>query len=295
MRHLALLLACAAACVTPALAEEDPQPGTHDSRIRFVVYDPGNVVRVLATDLRSTMIQLSSDERVEPQSIALGDETAWQVAPLGNLIFIRPKASPGRETNMQVVSTRKDGAHRIYQFELVPQPTTATDPVYAVNFRYPRDVVLARRKAAEERAERMAADLARQRLAVDLFYGPRNWRYCARGAAAIQPSEVSSNGVVTTFRFPANVKAPAIYEVVEDGTPGGHEQLVEAQAREDFLVVHGISNVWRLRLGNYVADVARSQSLTTCAIARGFIPVGIDYRTGTTSPEIIRSIRSHRQ
>ena len=35
-----------------------------------------------------------------------------------NLLFVKPSTAPARPTNMQVVTLRKDGQQRIYQFDL---------------------------------------------------------------------------------------------------------------------------------------------------------------------------------
>src|SRR5262245_14812265 len=198
MKHAIIFVLVAGAALTRvAVAEEDPRPGTHDPRVRWVSYDPINVVKVVATDLRSTMIQFATDETVTV--VACGDQQAWAWQKAGNLLFIKPSVFPGRRSNMQVVTARQDGTRRVYQFELDPQDT-AGQPVFGINFRYPDDVAEKRKKEATEAAAQRDTDMARERLDVDLFYGTRNWKYLARGSTAIQPSEVSDNGNATVFR-----------------------------------------------------------------------------------------------
>lgn len=264
---------------TPAIAEEDPHPGAHDPRVRYVAYDPLNVVEVVATDLHSTMIQFGTDETVDV--VAIGDQSAWAWSKVRNLLFIKPSVSPARASNMQVITLRKDGTQRVYQFDLRGQPADATAPVFGIDFSYPTDVAASRRRAAQERAAAAEADIAKQRLLADYYYGDRNWRYVARGSYAIQPSEVSDNGETTAFRFPGNSPMPVIYRI----TPDGKEQIASVSVDGDIAVVHGTAAAWRLRMGDAVCDVWNL----------GFDPIGQNPKTGTTSPDVIRTVRGGRR
>jgi type IV secretion system protein VirB9 len=259
----------------PAVAEEHPRPGAHDARVRYVTYDPLNVVEVVATDLHSTMIQFGTDESVDV--VAIGDQTAWAWNKVRNLLFIKPSVAPARPSNMQVITLRKDGSQRVYQFDLSGQSSDAATQVFGINFTYPGDIAAARQKAADEKAAAAEADSARQRLLADYYYGNRNWRYIARGSYAIQPAEVSDNGETTAFRYPGNTPMPAIYWV----TPDGKEQLASVSTDGEIAVVHGVSAAWRLRLGGQVCDVWNV----------AFDPVGQNPRTGTTSPDVVRTVR----
>jgi type IV secretion system protein VirB9 len=259
----------------PAIAEEDPHPGVHDARVQYVTYDPTNVVELVATDLHSTMIQFGADETVDV--VAIGDQTAWAWSKVRNLLFIKPSVSPARPSNMQVITLRKDGSQRGYQFDLRGQSANAASPVFGINFTYPVDVASAHKKAAEDKAATAEADIAKQRLLADYYYGDRNWRYVARGSFAIQPAEVSDNGETTAFRFAGNTPMPAIYRIA----PDGKEQIASASTAGDIAVVHGTSAAWRLRMGADVYDIWNV----------GFDPVGQNPMTGTTSPDVVRTLR----
>jgi len=274
-----LVVIANAVLVLPVMAEENPQPGLHDARVRYVAYDPLNVVKVVATDLHSTMVQFGDDETVDV--VAIGDQTAWAWNKVRNLLFIKPSVSPARSSNMQVITLRKDGSQRVYQFDLSGQSADAASPVFGINFSYPGDLAVARRKAADEKAAAAEADIAKQRLLADYYYGNRNWRYVARGSYSIQPAEVSDNGETTAFRFPGNTPMPAIYQI----TPDGKEQIASASADGEIAVVHGISAGWRLRMGGAVCEIWNV----------GFDPIGQNPRTGTTSPDVVRSVRGGRR
>ena len=306
-QRLALVLLAGCAVAGPAFAVEDPKPGTLDPRVRTVPYNPMNPVRVVGTTFTSTQIIFAVGETIT--HIAVGDSDAWLPQPVGNLLFIKP-VEVRMPTNMQVVTARPDGSVRSYQFELIARPiapnassqvasldgtvpgaaASSTTP-FAIQFVYPDDA----RQAALEKRQRDAASAderkAEARLAVDYFYGPRNWRYAAQGSRAIEPSEVSDNGRVTAMRFPGNMTLPTIYAVSPSakaprycGDPDastGIESIVPYSMRADVAVISTIAPEFRLRYGDQVVRVIN------CA----FDPIGQNPRTGTTSPEIVRKVK----
>ena len=274
MKTLTLALTISTILAAPLFAEETPSPGKADARVQHVVYDPNNVVRVLGTQLRSTLIKFGPEENIV--LVAIGDRDAWAWQKAKDLLFIKPSISPARDSNMQVVTALPNGQQRIYQFALVGQPGTAVDPVYGINFSYPADIAAARRQAYEERRRETSSDAARQRLIVDLLYGARNWDYLGRGSPAIAPYQVSDNGETTVFRFPGNTKLPAVYEL----TPDGHEQMASSTVTNDLVVVHDTAPGFVLRLGKAVYDVWNV----------GYNPVGFNPRTGTVSPDVVRAV-----
>ena len=101
----------------------------------------------------------------------------------------------------------------------------------------------------------------------------------AKGSTATQPAEVSDNGETTAFRFPGNTRQPVIYQM----TPDGKEQIAAtSRCGNDIVIAHGTAAGWRLRMGGEVVDIWNV----------GFDAVGQNPFTGTTSPEIVRTIRS---
>jgi len=280
MRRATLLaMAAVMALTVPALAEEDPRPGLHDPRVRSVVYEPTNVVEVVATDLRSTMVEFGADETVNV--VAIGDRDAWAWSKVRKPAVHQARRIAGTSLEYAGRHGAPDGKQRVYEFDLHGQPEDAAPPVFSITFTYPAEAAAAHREAAQERAAAAEADLARQRLLADFYYGVRNWRYVARGSRVIQPAEVSDNGETTAFRFPGNAPMPAVYQVMPDGS----EQIADVSVAGDIAVVHRTAAAWRLRMGSEVCDVWNL----------GFDPVGQDPRTGTTSPDVIRTVRRARR
>lgn len=285
---LALLAAGTAAAGTaapplsrPALALQEPVPAPRDPRVRTVVYDEMNVVRLSGTVLASTQVVFSPDEEIT--QVAVGDAQAWIVAPTGNLLFVKP-AEERAPTNMQVVTRRPDGSRRSYQFELRARSGGVergeAGAVFKVQFRYPTDERAAAAARAAEARGASAARAASDRLDVDHFYGPRNWRYSARGSAAVEPLEVSDNGRLTAFRFPGNAEVPVIYAVAPDGS----EAIAPRTVRGELVLVHATAAQFRLRRG---AEVL-------CVFNHAFDPVGRNPGTGTVTPEVSRGVRRPR-
>ena len=286
------LLACAAVSV-PAHAEQQPIKGRYDPRMRVVAYNSMNPVTVNGTTFISTQITFAVGEKII--HVAIGDDDAWMKMPADNLLFIKP-VEVRAPTNMQVVTVRPDGTQRSYPFVLIARAGSSaagaqvasldgTTPAaaqsatpFGIQFVYPgdaREEALARRRQQAAGASERTAE---SRLAVDYFYGPRNWRYTAQGSQALEPAEVSDNGQVTAMRFLGNSIVPPIYAVASDG----QETLIPMPAmRGDVAVISMTAPEFRLRSGNEVLRIFN----------KGYSAQGINPQTGTTSPEVVRVIR----
>jgi type IV secretion system protein VirB9 len=208
---------------------------------------------------------------------------------LGSVLSLWAKA-PGR-SSLQVI-THRNGEPRVYLFQLIalpPQPETcATDDcddpriTTGLTFLYPADARKA--KVAETQAARARAEeqTAEARLKTDIFYGTRNWDYVAKGKRQalndLCPDAVSDNSEVTAFQFRGNRSAPSIYIVSPDGT----ERQVTPIPDQDLLVIYETSAEWRLRSGSEVIDV----------INKNYNPAGVNPWTGTTSPEVVRVVKT---
>jgi len=145
------------------MALQQPFPGQRDARVRTVTYDPANVVRLNGVIRASTQVVFAADE--EGAHFAIGDAVAWEVAPAGSILFLKPREKHP-PTNLQIVTTRPDGRKRSYQFELSIAETTLADSYFVVRFAYPGDEIERRRtEAAARGAERDPLPLAHDHLA----------------------------------------------------------------------------------------------------------------------------------
>lgn len=231
-----------------ALALETPGGAPRDNRIRFVDYQPYNITKVVGSLRSSVQIEFAADEEIA--HVALGNTVAWEVAPAGNMLFLKPRENQPL-TNISVVTTRQDGSTRSYQMELTVRdgPVAAgQDTYFHVKYRYPADEAERRREQAAAQTQAAQASEADRVLALHERYGPRNWRYSAQGSAALEPQVIYDNGKITTFAFSGNQEMPTIYMENSDGT----ESLLPKSVDGDLVLVHAISRKFILRRGGDV-------------------------------------------
>ncbi|MDK4728972.1 P-type conjugative transfer protein VirB9 [Rhizobium phaseoli] len=275
--HFLLPLILAGGFSSAALALETPRGAAQDSRIRFVDYQPYNITKVVGTLRSSVQIEFAADEEIA--HVALGNSVAWEVAPAGNILFLKPRENQPM-TNISVVTTRRDGSIRSYQMELTVRDGSVEagqNTYFYVKYRYPTDEAERRRQEAAARTQAVQAGEADRVLALHEAYGPRNWRYSAQGSQALEPQAVYDNGKVTTFAFVGNQEMPAIYIENSDGT----ESLVPKSVDGNLVLVHAISRKFILRRGGDVL----------CVFNEAYDRVGINPETNTTSPSVERVVK----
>ncbi|MCR5941166.1 P-type conjugative transfer protein VirB9 [Ochrobactrum sp. XJ1] len=278
MRQTVLLSALFSGAAFPGHALEIPHSASQDSRVRFVNYQPFNITRIVGSLRSSVQVEFAADEEIA--HVALGNSVAWEVAPAGNILFLKPREKQP-VTNISVVTTRRDGSTRSYQMELTARDGTVEvgqNTYFYLKFRYPADEANARRQQAAARARAAQAEEADDLLALHEAYGPRNWRYSAQGSQSLEPQSVYDNGKITTFAFVGNQEMPAIY--IEN--PDGSESLVSKSVAGNLVMVHAISSKFILRRGKDVL----------CVFNEAYSRVGINPDTNTTSPSVERVVRS---
>ncbi|MBY3243155.1 P-type conjugative transfer protein VirB9 [Rhizobium laguerreae] len=273
-----IALTMVASLSTTALALDIPRGASQDSRVRFIDYQPYNITKIVGTLRSSVQIEFAADEEIA--HVALGNSVAWEVAPAGNILFLKPRENQP-VTNISVVTTRRDGSTRSYQMELTVRDGTVEagqNTYFYVKYRYPADEAERRRLDAAARAQAAQAGVANKVLALHEAYGPRNWRYSAQGSAALEPQAVYDNGKVTTFAFAGNQEMPAIYMENSDGS----ESLVPKSVDNNLVLVHAISRKFILRRGGDVL----------CVFNEAYDRIGINPDTNTTSPSVERIVKT---
>lgn len=225
--------ACLAVCLPPqSLAESIPKKSQFDRRVRNVIYNPDDVIRVRVAPGAATLIQLHPSEYINEVEggLGLGDSEAWAVNVKGNNIWIKP-TDKEPDTNLTIVTNK-----RTYFFSLV-SVARRNDAYWAVRFHYP--------------------DVKKKNNNIDVLSRPcqgyaLNYRYFVKGAEKkITPNAVWDNGVFTCFRFPVGGDLPLIFKKLPDGKEG----LVNYHVENDYVVVHEINDEYRIRLGDIVVGV----------------------------------------
>ncbi|MGI8398247.1 P-type conjugative transfer protein VirB9 (plasmid) [Agrobacterium deltaense] len=290
-KNLFLGLVCILFVTSGAKAEDTPAAGKLDPRMRYLAYNPDEVVHLSTAVGATLVVTFGSNETVT--AVAVSNSKDLAALPRGNYLFF--KASKVLQPQPVIVLTASDAGMRRYVFSLATKTMSRLDKeqpdlYYSVQFTYPADIAAARRKEAEQRdlVDRMRAQAQYQRRAEDLLErqttgggpGAKNWSYVAQGDRSLLPVEVFDNGFSTTFRFPGNVRVPSIYVI----NPDGKEATANYSVKGDYVEVGSVSREWRLRDGHTVL----------CIWNKAYDAVGQKPGTGTVRPDVVRVLKEPR-
>lgn len=276
MKKLILFVAAATLCALSATvaARSVPDATGYDARVRTVTYNPDDIVQIIGTYGISTHIVFAPDEDIK--SVALGDTLAWEVAPLHNNFFLKPR-EPNAYTNLSIITNR-----RSYEFELIAQPKAASTKAlyYKVVFSYPQDIAAAKAAALLQAHQALHEDKVADALHASEVPTRKNINYWARGSKAVTPDEAFDDGAFTYFRFRGNREFPAVFleTIVDDKKT---ESLLNSTVKGDTIVVQRLSEHFILRKGDEVAEIVNKK----------YDPVGQNAGTGTITDSVTRVIK----
>lgn len=248
---------------TFAHAAQEPEPSGGDPRIRYVTYDPNNVVLLYSRIGASMLVQFGPDEQLV--DMVGGDVDAWGAASTSarNGIFLKP-AAVAPETNIQVITNR-----RTYNFELRLSPKGKPNYL-TVRFRYPED---------ERAAATAAGDDAQVHALLEAGVPASNRNYTAQGSGELAPIEAWDDGRSTFLRFRARAGIPAIYAA--RGEDDSLEQITRPVTKDDVVEVSGVYRKLVLRRGHEVV----------CVFNEGLDAGAPRPATGTVSPAVKRTVK----
>lgn len=259
---LAVLLGCAV--TYQATAAQVPTPAQQDPRVRFVDFDPYNIVTVKAKIGRDTLVMFSKGEKI--LDMGGGYTDAWGVGTLTaqNGFFIKPtRGSPN--TNIHIVTNK-----RVYNLDMILVKTENVTSYEFIQYRYPEDELNEKRTKAQY-------ELAKKYLA----YGDganMNSKYTVEGSSSIEPSKVEDNGQATYVSFPARGEIPQVYFENEEGK----ETLAPFNIKDNVMVIHAVKPKFIFRRGE----------LVTCVFNEAYDPKGgVRPTTKTGSPRVERVIK----
>jgi type IV secretion system protein VirB9 len=286
-------------------AAEVPQPSAFDDRVRYITYNPDQVVTLHVRRGAVTRVVLGEDEQiVVAASGFVGDctkaEGEWCIrAETGtNQVWIKPK-DHATHNNLEIRTDKRD-----YSFELNVLPdnrlgrwqkpeegqglkrTLAQEPMYRVIFRHARmdQVTLDSLVGLASRTDRhtlqeIEQETITERL-TDTLPEPRNLKYSMEvlaGGEDIAPSLVFDDGRFTYFRFPPNHEIPSIFVI----SPRGEETRINFHMEDDLAVVQRTGRRFVLRLGAVVVGIWNE----------AFDETGIAANNGVTVPGLRRVVR----
>jgi type IV secretion system protein VirB9 len=248
----------AALMTRQVLADELPERGTVDSRVRVAVYVADEVYRLRG------FVGFQIDLQFEPgetfAGLGAGDMDGLTFSAQDNHLFIKPKAS-SVDTNLTVLTSRR-AYHFDYIATLRPQNYEQQDVIYVLRFTYPPPVPAPGADGAE---------VARK---LDASSGPQNLDYWYRGSSVLKPAAAWDDGVQTHLKFASQQELPAIFLRNDDGT----ESLVNFTVNGAGVVVHRLSRRLILRRGK----------LSGCILNAGFGKAPEHALSGTVTPAVQR-------
>ena len=220
-----IAFACALGFATVATAEVAPASMGADARVRSVLYNPVDVIR-LDTHLRvNTAIELGAGERID--SVLLGDSEAFEVEVLSNrtTVSVKPLIA-GAETNMTIYTGRRT-------ISLSISEGRSRNPTYRLVLRYP---------------ETGTSGTARSTVAA----GSRDIGYAWSGDETLKPVHIWNDGQATYFAFAPGLR-PSIFGV--DAT--GREVTLNSGTRGSIVRVSGLRSAYSIRIGTQVLCIER--------------------------------------
>ena len=245
----------------PGTAQESPSSALppHDSRLRVVSYDSGQIYRLRGYVGYQVDLEFEAGESFV--GLGAGDVEGISFAAQANHLFLKPRASRVR-TNLTVLTTRRS-YHFEYDVISVAGPD-AHDPdlVYSLRFLYAPVASL--------------EDVAARALDAPTGEVPANRDYWYCGSPTLQPLAAFDDGVHTHLRFNPRNEMPAVFVQNEDGS----ESLLNFNVQADEVVIHRVANRFVLRRGK----------LRGCIVNRGFAG-SHELQSGTVTPDVERATR----
>lgn len=270
--HL-LFLVGSFTCVVGANAVELPAAGNRDPRVRYVDYQPDDVVLLNVRRGNVTRVVLEQDEKIDVAASGFPSdckksELEWCIiAEKGmNQFWVKPQDN-ATHNNFEIKTNKRD-----YSFEfrvLVDAPSgrwasqsdkskprgLAEEPMARVIFNYPKPHL-------DALPEGLLGDVTpvinEQDQVKDLLASKpiaRNWKYTMKvgdDAKDIAPEIVFDDGRFTYFKYPKNRQVPAIFVI----DPTGQESRLNFTVEGNELVaVQRLGHQFVLRQGDAVVGV----------------------------------------
>jgi len=231
---LALLLPLCA----NALQVSRPLPG--DSRLHVITYNPNTIHKYVGYYDFGASILLESGEEVK--TISMGDPNAWQIAPSGNRIFIKPIADNPEDTitNMLMITNKRTYHFVLEAAEVGEEGINDPDLVFQTTFVYPdaesSDITQISRKSGPDLSDP----------------SKYNFNYTMSGSSIIAPIRVFDDGEFTYFQFSKkNAEIPAFFLVDSQH----REALVNYRIMGDYVVVERVTSQFTLRHGGEITCI----------------------------------------
>ncbi|MBV52639.1 MAG: hypothetical protein CL816_01075 [Coxiellaceae bacterium] len=240
---------CLCFIATTIFSDELPRSLSSDHRMKTVIFQKNNIVRLYGSILVNTQIILGLHEQVI--DIQCGDSAAWSVnvsAMIPNVVNIKPMIS-GSNTSLSISTTDAHQHVKHYFFNL--HSSSSTDPsliTFSIRFINPSKVIPLNHSSYKKYFSKP-------------FSHHTHWDYRYHGCKTIVPQHVFDNGHFTFFMLRDHQPIPAFF-VVDD--KHGHETLINVHHEGQYWVVYQTAPQFTLRGGQYcVASIFNHRLIKT--------------------------------
>ncbi len=222
---------------------KSPTPLSKDSRIRFVDYDPLNVVRLNVSRAFATEIAFEDDENI--LDVIYGSKENWSDKRTSNRLYIKPKYITIQSSNIIVLTDKR-------RYILVANvcKSLCKDSLYSLVYTYKNA------ESKDDKQTKKQQEQAQQALAQSILAKTngsnsniKNHQYTAQGNQELRPIDAWDNGKFTYLNIAKYKSIPAVYILKEDGTQTLSNSHIE---NKNTIVIHQLAKAFVLRSGKQV-------------------------------------------
>lgn len=274
----------------PVIAETEPLKGLADNRVRQIIYDQNDIIRVQTFFGIRTLIRFPADEKIIDYNG--GDDPAWDIPKsIGkNYMFVKP-TQDNPDMNLIVITENAKGVQHDYNFVLtllnqaqrVKRPFDTNEATLKLQIFHPDDAGLKRKSEAAEKAARDKKEIAKELNPGNPLQTQRdlNFDYWSCGDKEISPTSAYDDGQMIKLTFANNRDIPAIHEVLSDGS--------------ESLIQHSMSGLTTMVIPKVVKKlVLRKDPLVACVVNMSYDPDSLqDNVTGTSSAKVYRELKGN--
>jgi len=221
--------------VSNAYAEQIPTASSKDYRIKFVEYDPYNIVKINTTQAFATQITFNEDENIE--NIMFGVKDNWVKNSIKNILYIKPKVTAVDNSNI-LVKTNK----RTYSLLANVCPDDCGKKL-TYNLIYTYDKNDKNQLHQEQKTAKYILDNYKSNY--------KNYQYTAQGNQELRPIDTWDNGQFTYLKFASHKNMPSVYLIQDDK----NESLTNSHIEKNTIVLHHLAKTFILRAGKKVLAI----------------------------------------
>lgn len=286
---LAALVFAGLALSGNAMALSEGTGSPYDYRIKSIVYNPVDVVRLDAIAGNFTTIVVAPDEKYVAH--AFGTPNSYALSHVENNYFVKPAGKTPSDTNLIIVTNKRRYnivLHYVDDYKtkdeqgnvksnFIKTPWSMRNATLMLTYQYPFEDMQKANKKLDQQRVRKALEGLQNGGQYNLSYRMSD----EKGDRAIQPVNAWDNYRFTYFKFPVNASMPTLFYIGDDGKEHTATPHIIGDNR-NIAMVENVAKEWRVRLGNKVVGVLND----------GYNPSVGDNSSRTASPAVKRVLKA---